>query len=276
MQFSKLFCALTTLAIAFITLSCGLNSNKDLSRQIEYDNLVFNTALSYPYYNYDINQFGGSRNESERRKKIILKKANSVKDDSTGLELSLHTWTDSTGDIPKNIISISIADRFLFAFPFYDEYFHGTATATKDTLLREDLLTHANLSQQLNHILYETYWNTTKNTARANRLITLLADSLLGLKEYIASDTAVLKRALLKDLDGVDLNQPCARYLKKNIDWLAKEGVLDNVRIFNTVNGRYGFWKFTIVTELHGYISIIATIHNRECYEINPSASNIN
>jgi len=275
MKSGKSFCILTTPLILFITLSCNSDSNEKHFQHSEYDNLIFNAALSYPYYNYNIYQFGGSRKESERRKKNILQKIKSIKDDSTSLELILHTWTDSTGDIPKNIISISVADRFRFAFPFYDEYFYSRAASTTDSLLQRDLLRHANLSVQLNHILYETHWNTTKNIAKADHLITLVADSLLGLTEYVASDTAGFKKALLKDLQGANLGESCAKSLKKNISWLAKEAVLKNVRIFNTVNGRHGFWKFTILMELHGYISIVATIHNLECYEINPLENTI-
>lgn|GEM_PF-2363785 len=259
-----------------ILLSCTSDANKKDQKNIIYDNLIFNIALSYPYYHYGGRQFRGTNEDFKTEKQNILQKRQTIKDDSLGIELALHKWTSYGGDCPKHIISVC-GENMLFAFPFSDEYLYdvlySNVTDTLDPNVKQirdsEILQQVNLSPQLNHILFEKHWTTTKSIAKVDRLITLLADSLLHLYEFKGKDTAEFKKDLLRNIPGgVERIHTCNSAYKKNLDWLAREGVLDNVRIFNTLTGGGAYWKFTIVTEPWNKIKIVATIYNSECLEV--------
>jgi len=188
-----------------------------------------------------------------------------VRDDSLGLEFSMHTYRNANGSLnqasPEPVISITDGDHLLFAFPFYDEYAYRSFDSI-DSLYRYKQLEHTNLELQLNHIRQEMGWSTVKDKKKVNQFITLLTDSLLQLSEFTTKDTASLKKELLKSYEYSGLITPYPEIREKSINFLAAEAIKNDVRLFSLSDGHYAFWKFTIETDSSQHIFIRASIGN--------------
>jgi len=249
-------------AIAAI-FNCCHSKDTSENKNIYYDNdvyynLIFNTALNYPYYHYRPRLRNLHTPELYDLKNYILHHHDTASDSSIGLRLAHHSWVYE--DLSSSIISVSSGDSLLFAFPFYDEHAHRIIS---DSLYREEQLKHANLEIQLNHIRQEMGWNTTKDKTKVNRFITLFTDSLLHLREFTTKDTGSLKRELFKSREYASLMELYPEILKKHIGFLSTEAAKKDVRLFTLHDGYYGFWKFSVETDSSQQVFIHASIGPR-------------
>lgn len=256
-------------ALTFIFVgSCNMRSERSdlMSDSVTYNRLIFNVALTNPDFNC-VSCFTGPPSRYNRLRRDIVTKRKEVNSESIGVLMALHSWSDVGGGFPMSIIYICNNRGFEYAFPFFDEYYYSLhPEEVSNDRLRYELNKNLTFSRHLNFILGQLGLDSSASRAQIDAFTTLLADSLLGLKEYHVQDTSVLRQELSKTVEDATLyRDSCSGKTSKNIDQMVEEATKGNVRIFGCKEGEFGFWKFKI--ENFGLTNrLVVTFENQECY----------
>jgi hypothetical protein len=266
---SKIFPVIIFLGMGAELITCAKIDEAEKSTSCDsstYDRLIFNIVLSNPDYNCK-GCFAGEPHNYEGMKKNILMKTKQVQDSSLGLILTLHSWTSYGGDFPMSIIHISNDEEFEYAFPFFDEYYYSQHPyEIQNERLQYEFMKNLTFDRHLNFVIGQLGWVNRDNRDNAARLITLVADSVLGLKEYHINDVDMFRREIEQEVkDSKIYRKLCADNLQANLEEIVKEARQDEIRLFGCRTGEFGFWKFRI-DDSNKKLRIIVSFENNECY----------
>jgi hypothetical protein len=258
--------------LTFLIIS-SLLSCKEEAKQFNdekashYEQLILNVALSNPDYKC---HNCWSKESYDSIKELILNKEREISDDDLGLNMALHKWTyDGGQSFPKAIIYLSNNKGFEYAFPFYDEYYYWRIypNKLKNSKLKREFKHRMSFENQLNFVINRLELNKPDKKEELNQFITLLADSLLAMKEFSFNDTLELKKYVDKNLDDTTrITESCAKNVEQNINNIIDKMSEENIRIFSCYEGFNGFWKFETTTDNKGNLRIKPTFENKECY----------
>tara|TARA_R110002050_G_scaffold241085_2_gene377470 strand:- start:77 stop:880 length:804 start_codon:yes stop_codon:yes gene_type:complete len=258
---------LLTILIVSSLFSCEENTKHIEGNADHYEQLILNVALTHPDYQCFKCE---SKNSYTFIKKLILPKIKEIRSNDLELRMTLHKWSyDGGQSFPKALIYVSNNKDFEYAFPFYDEYYYWRiySNELKNLELIEELESKITFDKQLNYVISQLNLNKPENREELNHFITLLADSLLGLKRFTSDDTLMLERYLEKKLtDTTRITNSCMQKVKQNINHLMANLPDEDVLIYSCAEGRNAFWKFETTVNIKGNYRVKTTFENKECY----------
>jgi hypothetical protein len=248
----------------FLLLSCSdtvrnkVVISPEQKDSIRYDNIILSAAFGNAALAPDtLDLYQGY----EKIERMILRRKEIV-DSSLGIVTRFHQWDASGGyQYRKRLIYISNMKNFEFLLPFTDEYYRFHA----DVSIKNDLDRLSNLGTQLNYAIFKLGIDKDSNNNRVNQFISLVLDSLIGLREYRLKDTGILKK--YSEINDT-YNDACIRNNSKNIIKIISElenSSPNNVRFFSCAEGFKTYWRIGIFRK-NSTINISPSLVNTECY----------
>jgi len=262
--------------VIFAFYSCKQTQKKEkgftMPDSTHYDNFILNIALATPEFASEKYFNMKHLKAFEFAKELILRKKE-IKDTASGILLRKHDWTyDGGQSFSKTIVFVSNGKDFEYAFPFLDEFYYHLEHSKKNSDLYSDYVfnQHKNFEFQLNYIVHKLDLNKSSRRNKLNRFITLLADSLLGMKEIEAAEVDSLKKQL-NHITNQNYNEnPCSDSASKTINAIIAD--LQNItnrsiRYFQCKEGNYGYWRLQLIPN-DSCIFIKPEFKNKECYSV--------
>ncbi|MES2141141.1 MAG: hypothetical protein V4511_15650 [Bacteroidota bacterium] len=237
-----------------------------------YANLILNIALTTPEFASPKYRNIVSEKGFKSLKEFILRKRE-VKDSALGITLRIHSWTyDGGQSFSKIIIYVSNGVNFEYAFPFLDEYYYYLERPEYKNNEEVQYLFYQrrNFITQLNYVTYSLGLNKPSRIKELNSFVTLLTDSLLGMKEIKLKDIDYLKQYLNKELSKKYKEKPCLDSVSQNINSIISDlqnNKDESIRYFRCKEGSDAYWKFKF-NEEDSSIVIHPTFENKECYMV--------
>ncbi len=224
--------------LPIVLLACDHSSETIKFKTDRYNRLIWNTAVSCPEYDLSGYTAKFTKTDSFARYQILDQDA-FIQDDSLSLSMARHSWTLAGGGYPHSIVYVSISDTIEYAFPFLDEYYYRLNIDTlKNTQLRYIMKKKMNFGAHLNYVLsiYDQS-NFSKNKYLANRLVTLLCDSIMDMKEYTTKDTAAFRIQIQQLLNSGVRSDRCDQMSKINIEKMVMAAAESDTRFFSPREG---------------------------------------